>query len=82
VNGQRLLTIVETAETLGCSERTIRRRISEGALPAFRDRGLVRVREGDLERYVAANVIYPVLARAGGRTAGVVLRSHERLWDE
>jgi excisionase family DNA binding protein len=40
VNGERLLTIVETAETLGCSQRTIRRRISEGALPAFRDRGL------------------------------------------
>ena len=82
MNGERVLTIVETAETLGCSERTIRRRISEGALPAFRDRGLVRVREGDLERYVASNVTCAVLARAGGRTAGVVLRADERLWDE
>ncbi len=80
--GERLLTIVETAEKLGCSERTIRRRIGEGALPAFRDRGLVRVREGDLERYVAANVTRAVLAQAGARTGGVVLRTHERLWDD
>jgi len=82
LTGERLLTIVETAEKLGCSERTIRRRIGEGALPAFRDRGLVRVREGDLERYVAANVTRAVLAQAGARTGGVVLRTHERLWDD
>jgi excisionase family DNA binding protein len=82
VNRERLLTIVETAEMLGCSARTIRRRIGEGALPAFRDRGLVRVREGDFERYVAANVTRAVLTHGGARTGGVVLRADERLWDE
>ncbi|MGH2997826.1 MAG: helix-turn-helix domain-containing protein [Gaiellaceae bacterium] len=77
----RLLTLVQAADRLGCSTRTLRRRIADGSLPAFRDGGLVRVRVGDLERYVAANVIRTTLTRAGVRAAGVVLPAGDRLWD-
>ena len=77
----RLLTIDEAAERLACSTRTLRRRIRDGSLPAFRDGALVRVREVDLERYVAANVSRAMLGRAGVRTAGVMLTADERLWD-
>jgi excisionase family DNA binding protein len=81
VSSQRLLTIEEAAARLACSTRTLRRRIDDGSLPAFRDGGLVRVREHDLERYVAANVTRATLKRLGVRTAGVVLPTRERLWD-
>jgi excisionase family DNA binding protein len=76
-----LLTLAEAADRLGCSTRTLRRRIDDGSLPAFRDGGLVRVREADLERYVAANVTRVALARSGVRAAGVVLPAGARLWD-
>lgn len=78
----RLLKVTQAADVLGCSPRTLRRRIADGALPVFRDGGLIRVREVDLERYVAANVSSPALARAGARTSGVVLPGGARLWDE
>jgi excisionase family DNA binding protein len=78
----RLLTLDEAAARLGCSTRTLRRRILDGSLPAFRDGGLVRIREADLDRYVAANVSRAELARAGVRTAGVVLHPKARLWDD
>jgi excisionase family DNA binding protein len=77
----RLLTLPQAAEVLGCSTRTLRRRIRDGSLPAFRDGGLVRVREADLDRYVAANVARADLRRAGVQIAGVVLSAHARLWD-
>lgn len=77
----RLFTLEEAAEWLGCSARTLRRRIDDGSLPVFRDGGLVRVRAVDLERYVAINVTRAALTRAGVRTAGVVLPAHTRLWD-
>lgn len=77
----RLLTLDEAAGRLSCSTRTLRRRIRDGSLPSFRDGGLVRVRDVDLERYVAANVARVELHRAGVRTAGVVLPSRARLWD-
>ena len=78
---ERLLTIEEAAGQLGCSTRTLRRRIDDGSLPAFRDGRLVRMRDVDLERYVAANVTRTALTRAGVRTAGVVLPGGARLWD-
>jgi excisionase family DNA binding protein len=77
----RLLTLDEAARRIGCSTRTLRRRIGDGSLPAFRDGGLVRVRDDDLERYVSANVTRAALARAGVRTAGVLLPQRARLWD-
>jgi hypothetical protein len=48
----------------------------------FRDGRLVRVRDVDLERYIAANVTRAALTRTGVRTAGVLLAAGARLWDE
>lgn len=49
-----LLTIDAAASILGCSMRTLRRRIKAGELPVIRDGRLVRVHPQDLSRYVAA----------------------------
>ena len=50
----RLLPLAEAAEVLGCSMKTLRRRIAAGELPVIRDGRLVRVHPTDLARYVAA----------------------------
>lgn len=49
----KLLTVSETAEHLGVSVKTVRRRIEAGELPVIRDGRLVRVHPEDLYRYVA-----------------------------
>jgi excisionase family DNA binding protein len=49
---QPLLSIQQVAELLGCSTRSVRRRIDQGELPAFVDGRLVRVRASDLDRYI------------------------------
>ncbi len=49
-----LLKIVEAADVLRISGRTVRRLISEGQLPIVRVRGSVRIRRADLEA-VATN---------------------------
>lgn len=48
---ERLLTIKEVAELERASERTIRRRIDAGELPAIQDGRLVRIRPQDLEAW-------------------------------
>ncbi len=53
----RLLTLEEAAGLLGCSPRTLRRRIAAGALPVFRDGALVRVPERALAAYVADHTL-------------------------
>jgi excisionase family DNA binding protein len=50
----RLLSLEETREILGCSPKTLQRRIKAGELPVVRDGRLVRVHPQDLDRYVAA----------------------------
>jgi len=79
----RLLTLAETAERLGCSLPTVRRRVRSGELPVFRDGRLVRVAERDLERYVAERTLAPAapppVPRA--RRGGFSLRPGERLWN-
>ena len=49
----RLLSLEDTAEVLGCSQKTLQRRIKAGELPVIRDGRLVRVHPQDLARYVA-----------------------------
>lgn len=49
----RLLSLAEAAEVLGCSPKTLQRRIRAGELPVIRDGRLVRVHPEDLARYVA-----------------------------
>jgi excisionase family DNA binding protein len=48
---ERLLTIKEVAQIQQTCERTIRRRIASGELPAIRDGRLIRVRPRDLRVY-------------------------------
>ncbi len=50
----RLLSLTETADLLGCSLKTLQRRIRAGELPVIRLGRLVRVHPADLARYVAA----------------------------
>jgi excisionase family DNA binding protein len=50
----RLLSLAETADLLGCSMKTLQRRVQAGDLPVIRDGRLVRVHPEDLRRYVAA----------------------------
>ena len=52
----KLLSIQEVADALKVSGQTVRRLIKRGALAAYKvgDRGQLRVKECDLERYVEA----------------------------
>jgi excisionase family DNA binding protein len=77
---ERLLTLGEAAQALGCSVATVKRRVRSGSLPAFRDGRLVRIREDDLRRYVCERV---ARATAAGPTvtAGSTLAPGKRLWD-
>jgi len=75
-----LLKLEEAAGRLGCSVSTVKRRVHDGALPAFVDGRLVRVREEDLRRYVLERVKRRE-ARPIGALAGRALPSGGRLWD-
>jgi excisionase family DNA binding protein len=78
----RLLTIGQVAERLGCSIVTVKRRIRSGALPAFVDGRLVRVREADLTRYIAERVTrHPGFAVSASAASGRTLPPGSRLWD-
>ena len=52
----KLLSIQEVAETMKVSEKTVRRLIKRGAIAAYKvgERGQLRVKEGELERYLEA----------------------------
>jgi excisionase family DNA binding protein len=56
---EQLLTLEQAARRLGCSVRTVSRRVERGELVAFRDRRLVRVRVSDLRAYVTAHAAAP-----------------------
>jgi excisionase family DNA binding protein len=75
-----LLTVPQVADRLGCSDATVKRRIRDGALPTFRDGRLVRVRELDLDRYIAEHVTRTAAPRGSSPRTGVMLRPGERLW--
>jgi excisionase family DNA binding protein len=77
-----LLTLAEVADELGCSIATVKRRIRSGALPAFVDGRLVRVRDADLTRYIAERVSRQTAAGAPpSELAGRTLPRGSRLWD-
>jgi excisionase family DNA binding protein len=52
-SSEELITVAEAAHALAVSPRTVARRIAAGDLPVFRDRGVVRIRRSDLNRYIA-----------------------------
>ena len=53
INLDPLLTIEETAKALSTSEKTVRRRIAAGKLPVIRDGRIIRIRQKDLQAYIA-----------------------------
>lgn len=55
----RLLTLEQVAAVLGCSIRTVRRRVDAGAIPVYRDGRILRVSEPALEAYVRARTAAP-----------------------
>lgn len=78
---ESLLTLSEVAARMSCSVATVKRRVRSGDLPAMRDGRLVRVRETDLERYVAERIAVPVGRAHAGFVPGRRLRPGDRLWD-
>lgn len=48
----RLLSVSTAAQLLGCSPRTVRRRIALGMLPAVREHGQVKLRADELAAYI------------------------------
>jgi len=57
MSNMRLLTLPEAAAWVGCSTRTLRRRIRAGELGVFRDRGLLRIPERALTDYLSARTL-------------------------
>lgn len=49
---ERLVDLKPAAEQLSTSVRTLRRRIAEGALPAYRVGGRIKVYPSDVERLI------------------------------
>ena len=49
---QKLLSIADVADVLGCSTKTVKRRITAGDLSVIRDGRLVRIHPADLQRYI------------------------------
>jgi excisionase family DNA binding protein len=64
-----LLSVATTARLLGCSPRTVRRRIAERSLPAVIEHGRIMVRGDELRDYIET------LDRPGG---GAVRRRRAR----
>lgn len=54
-----LLTVREVAERLKLTEKSVRRYISEGKLPAVKLGRVLRVREADLETFVEERQVRP-----------------------
>lgn len=52
----KLLTLLDAAERLSVSEKTLRRVIAAGELSIVRIGRLVRIREADLERFILASL--------------------------
>jgi excisionase family DNA binding protein len=47
---REFLSVAETAQLLGCSEKVVRAELKRGRLPAYRVGRLIRVRVADIER--------------------------------
>lgn len=57
--GERLLTVGEVAQTMRVSNMTIYRLIKSGQLPAIRVGKNYRIRESDMNRYLAERSVNP-----------------------
>jgi excisionase family DNA binding protein len=64
-----LLTLEQAAKQLNCSPATLKRRLSTGALPCFRDGRLLRIRQTDLDQYIEQRLCLPAEPTRPARTA-------------
>lgn len=70
----RLLTLAEASVVLGCSVKTVRRRIAAGDLVPVIDGGLRRITEQDLRVFINARRRAPSGPRTPHRGGGGVRR--------
>lgn len=56
----QLVKIAQAAKVLGCSAVTIRRRVKDGSLPCYRDKGRLRFSLRDLRLYLEHRRVNPV----------------------
>jgi len=90
VSAGGLLTVEQVAARLEYCAETVRRRIRAGEIAAFRDRGIVRVSEHELARYIESRTTQlPAVSRGQrnrvGRDARAPLpagRRVHKLFDE
>ena len=76
VDEQQYLTARETAERLGISLRTVRRRIADGSLPSLKIGGAVRIPASALELPAAAHI--PKAAREAAVSYGAEATPQEK----
>jgi excisionase family DNA binding protein len=56
---ERFYSLEEVAEQLGVSERTVRRWIKSGVLPAYKPGREYRIRAGELEEFLQSRKVRP-----------------------
>jgi len=59
-------TIVQVAETLQVSEKTVRRMLVSGELPGYKIGGQYRIKPAELEAWIAEQAIGKAPAAEGG----------------
>ena len=52
----KLLTVKEVSVRLACSEKTVRRLIADGKLPAGKIRNCLRVDSASVEKFIATQI--------------------------
>jgi excisionase family DNA binding protein len=63
-NGQAgFYTVNETAKYLRLCEKQVRRLISRGELPAYRFGTALRIKRGDRDAYIRAQLVHPIQQR-------------------
>jgi len=55
----RLLTLRDVADMTQLSERTVRRQVRKGALPAQKVLGVIRIKESDAEEFARGQTVNP-----------------------
>ncbi|MCB0914217.1 MAG: helix-turn-helix domain-containing protein [Actinobacteria bacterium] len=56
---EQWLDMVEAAEVLGISPRTVRRRIADGSLPAYRAGHFLRIARSDIDAMIRSTPVLP-----------------------
>ncbi len=71
-----LITIAEAAELLAVSPRTVRREMTDGALPYVQVRGAARIDRSELDAYISRKTIRREVLRKTESLASVAAGYH------